>query len=78
MRIYRKTPLRKLRLLGGPNISARETLSPSWLEQVAIAVADAARQMSTMGDQLFTNDHHGSISELRPYADDGTCGGTRK
>ena len=55
-------------------LSGRDTLDPTQMEMTAVAILDFCR--STTSDKAHdSNDHYGSIGELRPGADDGSCKG---
>ena len=54
-------------------LSGRDTLEPSQIEKTAVAIFDFCRSESDCTH--YSNDHYGSIGELRPDADDGSCKG---
>ena len=54
-------------------LSGRDTLEPSQIEKSAVAIFDFCRSESD--STHYSNDHYGSIGELRPDADDGSCKG---
>ena len=54
---------------------ARDIQHPSRIEQAAMAVSEAAKLLSAMDSDSCANDQFGSIGELCPGADDGSCKG---
>ena len=54
-------------------LSGRDTLEPSQIEMTAVAIHDFCRSGSD--STHYSHDHYGSIGELRPGADDGSCKG---
>ena len=59
---------------GASVFSGRDTLDPTQIEMSAVAILEFCR--STTSDKAHnSNDHYGSIGELRPGAEDGSCKG---
>ena len=57
-------------------LSGRDVLDSSQMEKSGVAIPDFCRSMTSDATH-YANAHYGSIHELRPGADDGSCKGER-
>jgi hypothetical protein len=60
-------------LIRASTTSGRDVLDPTPIEMTAVAIAQSIASETTR----YTNALHGSIGELRPGADDGSCRGRK-